>query len=403
MMLRSRSNNAMNIAANQPKEGGANVHIKRTKKPTEEDTINEPKAKRAALSDLSNAISNVLIDSTKKILPFDKSVPVPTRRVSKRLSNVKEEIKKELEGEIAVEANGQPVENPCPSYNYDKEQATDLLSFSEFAFDIFCYFRSRESEFAVGNYLKRQPQLNHDARATLVDWMVEIQETFELNHETLYLGVKLVDIYCDKVKVVIEKDNLQLIACAAMLVASKFDERSPPLIDDFIYIAGQIFSREDMMQMEMELLDVVDFDLGAPLSYSYVRRYARVTKTDMATLTLSRYILETSLMFFDLNRMSESLLASAAFMLASSMKNSESVAEWSPVLHKYTGYTRKDVEPVMWMVNHMMHVSRQQKFRKNNTVYSKYSHEVFFEVALTPFLIDKFAPSAPIQVPCLEP
>ncbi len=47
----------------------------------------------------------------------------------------------------------------------------------------------------------------------------------------------------------------------------------------------------------------------------------------------------------------------------------------SPVLHKYTGYTRKDVEPVMWMVNHMMHISRQQKFRKNNTVYSKYSHE----------------------------
>jgi len=157
------------------------------------------------------------------------------------------------------------------------------------------------------------------------------------------------------------------------------------------------------MQMEMELLDVVDFDLGAPLSYSYVRRYARVTKTDMATLTLSRYILETSLMFFDLNRMSESLLASAAFMLASSMKNSESVAEWSPVLHKYTGYTRKDVEPVMWMVNHMMHISRQQKFRKNSTVYSKYSHEVFFEVALTPFLVDKFVPSAPIQVPCLKP
>ena len=39
------------------------------------------------------AISNVLIDSTKKILPFDKSVSIPARRTSKRLSNVKEEIK----------------------------------------------------------------------------------------------------------------------------------------------------------------------------------------------------------------------------------------------------------------------------------------------------------------------
>ena len=36
-------------------------------------------------------------------------------------------------------------------------------------------------------------------RAILVDWLVEVQESFELNHETLYTAVKLMDLYLSKV------------------------------------------------------------------------------------------------------------------------------------------------------------------------------------------------------------
>lgn len=53
--------------------------------------------------------------------------------------------------------------------------------------------------------------------------MVEIQESFELNHETLYLGVKLVDMYLSKMTV--GKETLQLVGAAAMFIASKYDER----------------------------------------------------------------------------------------------------------------------------------------------------------------------------------
>ena len=39
-------------------------------------------------------------------------------------------------------------------------------------------------------------------RAILVDWLVEVQESFELNHETLYTAVKLMDLYLSKVKLI---------------------------------------------------------------------------------------------------------------------------------------------------------------------------------------------------------
>ena len=57
-------------------------------------------------------------------------------------------------------------------------------------------------------------------RGILVDWMVEVQESFELNHETLYTGVKLVDIYLSRVKGV-PKTQLQLCGATALLIACK--------------------------------------------------------------------------------------------------------------------------------------------------------------------------------------
>lgn len=54
-----------------------------------------------------------------------------------------------------------------------------------------------------------------------MDWMVDVQENFELNHETLYLGVKITDLYLTKV--VVAKEILQLVGAAALFLASKYE------------------------------------------------------------------------------------------------------------------------------------------------------------------------------------
>lgn len=129
--------------------------------------------------------------------------------------------------------------------------------------------------FAIKDYMDKQVCLTPWMRSLLVDWMVEIQESFELNHETLYLGVKLVDLYLSKV--VVSKETLQLIGAASMFIASKYDERIPPLLDNFLYICDGAYTRRELVRMEINLLKVCDFDLGLPLSYRFLRRYARVS------------------------------------------------------------------------------------------------------------------------------
>lgn len=94
--------------------------------------------------------------------------------------------------------------------------------------DIFNYLKSREEQFKVSNYIIQQVHISKWMRSLLVDWMVEVQETFELNHETLYLAVKIVDLYLGKVIVI--KDKLQLLGAAALFLACKYDVRIYGLI-----------------------------------------------------------------------------------------------------------------------------------------------------------------------------
>jgi cyclin B len=50
----------------------------------------------------------------------------------------------------------------------------------------------------------------------------------------------------------------------------------PPLIDDFLYICDDAYKRVDFLDMERNILKTVGFDIGMPLSYRFLRRYAKV-------------------------------------------------------------------------------------------------------------------------------
>lgn len=49
------------------------------------------------------------------------------------------------------------------------------------------------------------------------------------------------------------------------------------MVDDFLYICDGAYTRRELTRMEINVLKIVDFDLGIPLSYRFLRRYARVS------------------------------------------------------------------------------------------------------------------------------
>ena len=261
--------------------------------------------------------------------------------------------------------------------DFDGETLGDPMQNGEYVMETFQYYKDREADFVVGDYLSQQKEITQAMRAILVDWLVEVQESFELNHETLYTAVKITDLYLSKKQV--KKEELQLVGATACLIACKVDERIPPLLDDFLYVCDDAYNRDELMKMERKMLKVVGFDLGYSLSYRYVRRYGRVCRVTMPVLTLARYILEVSLMEYSLNtNTSESRLAATCLVLAMKMKG---ITGFKPTLEYYSGYKLSQLEDIF---NKLVAMLKKPTGANLKTIKSKYSHKVFHEVALIP-------------------
>ena len=74
---------------------------------------------------------------------------------------------------------------------------------------------------AIPDYMSKQTDINSSMRTILIDWLVEVQENFELFHETLYIAVRLVDTYLSRKEV--KREYLQLVGATCMLIAAKFE------------------------------------------------------------------------------------------------------------------------------------------------------------------------------------
>ncbi|XP_045642659.1 G2/mitotic-specific cyclin-B3 isoform X1 [Ursus americanus] len=245
-----------------------------------------------------------------------------------------------------------------------------------YAKDIFSYMKEREEKFILKKYMNRQTDISSCMRAILVDWLVEVQMTFEMSHETLYLAVKLVDHYL--MEVVCKRDKLQLLGSTAFLIAAKFEESCPPCVDDFLYICDDIYQRDEMLTMEISILQTLKFDINIPIAYHFLRRYARCLRASMKTLTLSRFICEMTLQEYDYVQERASKLAAGSFLLALYMKK---LGHWAPALEYYSGYKTSDLHPLVKQLNTLLTLRPCNKLK---TVHSKYSHQVFFEVTKIP-------------------
>uniref|UniRef100_A0A4X2JVU8 Uncharacterized protein n=2 Tax=Vombatus ursinus TaxID=29139 RepID=A0A4X2JVU8_VOMUR len=319
--------------------------------------------------------------SGPKSLPEEASVSSePT--VKKGLMPVQEEEPVPVqEGPSVEEASGAGQPGPSeqmPEMENIEKVEEDPYASTEYAKEIFKYMRKREETFPLSNYMVKQHDISKDMRAILVDWMVEVQENFELTHETLYLAVKLVDHYL--MQVVCLKEKLQLIGSTAILIASKFEERCPPCIDDFLYICDDAYQREELLSMEINILHTLNFDINIPIAYRFLRRFAKCAHVNMETLTLARFICELTLQEYDYVQERASKLAASCFFLALKMKN---VGKWTPTLECYSGYQSTDLFSLVKRLNFLLTYQRHDKLK---AVRTKYSHKIFFEVAKTPTL-----------------
>lgn len=163
-------------------------------------------------------------------------------------------------------------------------------------------------------YMDTQRDINARMRAILVDWLVEVHMKFRLVPETLYLCVNIIDRYCNSAPV--QRSKLQLVGVTALLVACKYEEIYPPEVRDCVYITDRAYSRQEVLDMEQDIVQQLEFKMTVPTAYPFLQRFLLVTKAPEMTKIAANYYMERTLQEHDILKYRPSLVAAAAVSLA---------------------------------------------------------------------------------------
>ncbi|XWS15158.1 hypothetical protein CRYUN_Cryun35bG0070300 [Craigia yunnanensis] len=215
-----------------------------------------------------------------------------------------------------------------------------------FACDIYKHLRASEVKKRPStDFMERiQKDINSNMRAILIDWLVELYE-YRLVPDTLYLTVNYIDRYLSGN--IMNRQRLQLLGVACMMISAKYEEICAPQVEEFCYITDNTYFKEEVLEMESSVLNYLKFEMTAPTTKCFLRRFVRSAQginevPSMQLECMANYIAELSLVEYSMLCYAPSLIAASAIFLAKFILI-PSKRPWNSTLQHYTLYKPSDL------------------------------------------------------------
>ncbi|KAM4875480.1 G2/mitotic-specific cyclin-B1 [Thomomys bottae] len=262
----------------------------------------------------------------------------------------------------------------------DAEDGADPNLCSQYVKDIYAYLRQLEEEQSVRPKYLLGREVTGNMRAILIDWLVQVQMKFRLLQETMYMTVSIIDRFMQNNCV--PKKMLQLVGVTAMFIASKYEEMYPPEIGDFAFVTNNTYTKHQIRQMEMKILRALNFSLGRPLPLHFLRRASKIGEVDVEQHTLAKYLMELTMLDYEMVHFPPSQIAAGAFCLALKILDN---GEWTPTLQHYLSYTEDSLLLVMQHLAKNI-VLMNQGLTKHMTIKNKYATSRHANISILPQL-----------------
>ncbi|XP_027902218.1 cyclin-A2-2-like isoform X1 [Vigna unguiculata] len=296
-----------------------------------------------------------------------------------KISSATARMQQTLDVEVISEKPG--TSNSLDIVDIDSE-LKDPQIWSSYASDMYNNIRVTELKMKpLTNYMEKlQTDINPSMRGILVDWLVEVSEEYKLVPDALYLTVNLIDRYLSTK--FIQKQRLQLLGVTSMLIASKYEEMCPPRVEEFCFITDNTYTKEEVLKMEREVLNVIHFQLSVPTIKTFLRRFIQAAQSSYKAPCvelefLANYLAELALVEYSFFQFLPSLVAASAVFLARWTLN-DSEHPWNPTLEHYTNYKASELKTV---VLELQDLQLNSKGCPLNAVRDKYKLQKFNCVA----------------------
>ncbi|PIA56677.1 hypothetical protein AQUCO_00700795v1 [Aquilegia coerulea] len=219
-----------------------------------------------------------------------------------------------------------------------------------YAADIYEYLHSMEIQAKrrpMPDYIEKiQKDVTAQMRGILVDWLVEVAEEYKLVSDTLYLTVSYLDRYLSSNA--LNRQRLQLLGVSCMLIASKYEEISPPHVEDFCFITDNTYTKQEVVKMESDILKLLNFEMGNPTVKTFLRRFTRTAQGNCQSPNLQLeflgcYLAELSLLDYDCIRFLPSMVAASVIFLTNFTLQPKK-HPWNLTLQQQSSYRPSDLK-----------------------------------------------------------
>lgn len=224
---------------------------------------------------------------------------------------------------VAPSGSAAPAPGPAPAPERIQERKSFEVSrdpqlVQEYVPDIINQLFSSEAlALPPADYMDKQTDITAKMRMILIDWLIEVHMKYRLRPETLHLTVNLIDRYLSKKQ--ITRKRLQLVGVAAMFIASKFEEITPPELRDWVYITDNAYTKDDVLMMECNMLATLNFKVVVPTAAHFFDHFATANVCDNVHRSFAQYVMELGLLDMRMLQYKPSHMVAAALLLSNEL------------------------------------------------------------------------------------
>jgi hypothetical protein len=192
--------------------------------------------------------------------------------------------------------------------------------------------------------MRSQHHISERNRAQLINWLVDMQLGFGMVDETLHLAVNIVDRFLSATMPV-SRDKLQLMGAAAILIASKYEDRYAATVYDLADQLPGVYATRDIADMERQMMRALNFNFTVPSSLRFTGRFVEVVgrSVDLQFGNMVNYVAELRLQEAHMIKHPPSLVAASAVYVALKLMpgrhDGHDSCCWSPTMQRYTRYS----------------------------------------------------------------
>ena len=223
--------------------------------------------------------------------------------------------------------------------------------------------------------LQDKKYFNEKNRSIIFNWLVKNNFKWKLKDDTIFMAMNLMDRYISKYPT--KNSEFQLIGISSYLIASKYEDIYPPYLDDLSQICNYIYSNDDIIKKEYDILSGLNFDILYNSSYKYLTFLHSVTdKENMKLLYLAQFILELTLENLEILEHSQCLRAISALFLAKKILQIKK--SWNN-LKLYYKYDESEIKKVQKKMIGLL--NKVIKSKTKNSVYEKFESSKYKSVS----------------------